>query len=211
MRNVIMAAMLAGVFAAGGAHAAAEGRYVSFTAGSLGKTDFSYGGGSITATAAYKAGSQFGAAYGQKMGDNWRGEVSVWSGNQDIDKAVYKSGSTTLTNTTTGDIKLVSVTANAYYDFTVKGPVVPYVGFGVGVTKIDINDGFSLKDSTTGVSAQAMAGVSVKVSKQCALYAEARYQRQGRFNIKATSGSTTTDNDVALDNTAFLAGLRVNF
>jgi opacity protein-like surface antigen len=207
-----MAAMLAGVFVAGGAHAA-DGRYLSFTGGSLGKTDFSYGGGSVTATTAYKAGSQFGAAYGQKMGTtgNWRGELSVWSGTQDIDKAVYKSGSTTLTNTSTGDIKLLSLTANAYYDFTVKGPVVPYVGFGVGVTKVDIDDGFSLKDSTTGVSAQLMAGVSVKVSKQCALYAEARYQRQGRFDIQTTSGGTTTDNDVALDNTALLAGLRVNF
>ncbi len=211
MRNVIMAAVLAGVFAAGGAHAAAEGRYLAFTGGSLGKTDFSYGVGTVSATAAYKAGSQFGGAYGQKLSGNWRGEVSVWSGSQDIDKAVFKSGSTTLTNTTTGDIKLASITANAYYDFPVKGPVSPYVGFGVGVTKIDINDGFSLNDSTTGVSAQAMAGVSFKVSKQCALYAEARYQRQGRFNIKVTSGSTSADNDVSLDNSGFMAGLRVGF
>ncbi len=211
MRNFVMAAIVAGAFAAGGAHAATEGRYVSFSAGSLGKTDFSYGSGSVTATAAYKAGSQFAAAYGQKLSTNWRGEVAVSSGTQDLEKAVYKSGSTTLTNTTNGDIKLLSVWANAYYDIPVKGPVQPYVGVGVGVTKTDINDGFSLKDSTTGVSAQLLGGVNLKVAKQASLFAEARYQRQGRFNIKVTSGTSSTDNDVSLDNSAIVAGLRINF
>ena len=186
----------------------AEGKYVSLSGGTLGKADFDYGNSSTgTVSAAYKAGSQFSAAYGQKLQGNWRGEVAIVSSSQDIEKSVYHLGATTNTNTTTGGIKVLSLWANGYYDFAVKGPVKPYLGGGVGVTKADIVDGIGINDSATTLGVQAMAGVNFEASKQFDIFAEARYTRQGRYEITLSSSKT----DVSLDNAALIGGVRIKF
>jgi len=173
--------------------------------------DYSY---SLTGSSSYqsefKSGSQFALAYGQSAGSNLRWELAISGESHDIEKATLRSGGNTYINTITGETKATALDANVYYDFPVKGRVHPYVVGGIGVTALQLNDGF-LDDSTSAMRIQGMAGVSVDLSKKVGLFVEARLQHIGGVEIQANGGSSTAKTDLKISTSGVLGGLRVAF
>jgi len=206
MKKFICATAVACLLAVAG-HAAAGDHDWAFSAGTLNKIDLNYGSPSTHIHTAYKSGLQYGGAWSSKMQGNWSWDIAVSLSKQDIDRSVYTSGSTTYTNTTSGDLKTASFWIDAVYDFPVKGSVKPYVGVGAGGTHVWLNDGVGLKGDLQSPGVQAFAGVNVAVTKKVRLFAEARVERLGNFDIEVNSNATHAQ----LDTSAVVVGLRTGF
>lgn len=206
MKKFIGATAVACLLAVAG-HASAADHDWAFSAGTLNKIDLNYGSSSTQIHTAYKAGLQYGGAWSSRMQGNWHWDIAVSLSHQDIDRSVYTSGSSTYTNTTSGSLKTASFWLDAVYDFPIKGPVKPYAGVGVGGTHVWVDDGVGLKGDLQSPGVQAFAGVNVAVTKKVDLFAEARLERLGNFDIEVNSNATHTQ----LDTSAVVVGLRTAF
>ncbi len=206
MKNLIAATAVACLFAVAG-QASAAGHEWAFSAGTLNKIDLNYGSSSTSIHTSYKSGVQYGGAWTSTPQGNWHWDVAVSLSQQDIDRSVYTSGSTTYTNTTSGSLKTASFWIDAVYDFPVKGPVKPYAGVGVGGTHVWLDDGVALKGDLQSPGVQAFAGLNVAVTKKVRLFAEARLERLGNFDIEVNG----TGRHAQLDTSAVVVGLRTTF
>ncbi|MGE3250858.1 MAG: OmpA family protein [Hyphomonadaceae bacterium] len=70
------------------------------------------------------------------------------------------------------DVQVVSLLANAIYDFNQGGRFQPYVGAGVGVGRLEIDE---IDTEETGFAYQLMAGVGVPLGEQLTLDIGYRY------------------------------------
>jgi opacity protein-like surface antigen len=165
--------------------APASGQYIAVSGGLIGKTDYDYGfanGWSVDADV--KSGAQGAIAWGSSIGANWRGEIALGYRSQKVDSALISNVGVFAASG--GKVKALSIDLNGYYDFPVSGPVKPYLGAGVGVAQVKIDDGL-LDDKGDALTLQAMAGASVAVSPRISLFAEGRYQYTGSIKVKTTS------------------------
>ena len=91
-----------------------------------------------------------------------------------------------------GDIKNLSLFANAYYDFNLGGPFSPYIGAGVGFSKVDVDYSPSgvgiIKGDDTVFAYQLKAGGTYRFNDSWEAYGEYAYRRS---------------EDVSLDNRLF--------
>ncbi len=190
---------------------AARGQYISIAGGVIGKSDYDYSfaGGGLEAEV--DAGAQAAVAWGASVGVNWRAEFALGYRSQDVSAEVrITPGPTGPFPTDGGKAETLSLDINAYYDFPVSGPVKPYLGAGVGVAQVKIDDGL-LDDKGDALSLQAIAGASVAVSPSVSLFAEARFQRTGPIRIKTTSPAGERKSDFDLSSAGALVGVRFNF
>jgi opacity protein-like surface antigen len=206
MKTFIAATAVACLLAVAGQASASDHEW-AFSAGTLNKIDLNYGSSSTSIHTAYKSGSQFGGAWTSQPMGNWHWDVAVSFSHQDIDRSVYTSGSTTYTNTTSGSLKTASFWLDGVYDFPVKGSVKPYAGVGFGGTHVWLDDGVALKGDLQSPGVQAFAGVNVAVSKKVRLFAEARLERLGNFDIEVNGNGKHAQ----LDTSGLVAGLRTRF
>ena len=136
---------------------ATSGQYISVSGGLIGKTDYDYrfaNGDSMKADV--DAGAQGAVAWGSSFGA-WRGEMALGYRSQKVDGELTIPGLGRYR--TYGDkVTTLSLDLNGYYDFPVAGPVRPYLGAGVGVAQVNIDDGV-LDDKGDGLTLQGMAGV----------------------------------------------------
>ncbi|MBI1685862.1 outer membrane protein [Caulobacter hibisci] len=187
---------------------AARSQYISVAGGVIGKSDYDYDftGGSVTAD--LDAGAQGVVAWGATVGANWRAELAVGYRNQKLDSTVRIPP---YTYTLGGDkAQTVTLDINAYYDFPVSGPVKPYLGAGIGVASVKIDDGL-LDDRGDALSLQAIAGASWAVSPTVSLFAEGRFQRVGPVKVKVSNGFSETKSDFDLSSAGGLVGVRFGF
>lgn len=186
----------------------ARTQYVSVAGGVIGKSDYDYdfSGGGVTADV--DAGAQGVVAWGAAVGPDWRVELALGYRSQKLDSSVsftpftYDLGG--------GKAQTVSLDINAYYDFPVSGKVKPYVGAGIGVASVKIDDGL-LDDRGDALSLQAIAGASWAVSPTVSLFAEGRFQRVGPVKVKVSNGLSETESDFDLSSVGGLAGVRFGF
>ena len=89
------------------------------------------------------------------------------------------------------------------------GRVTPYVGAGVGIARLRLNDGVFVDESFGTTTLQAMAGISVAVHHRLYVFVDVRAQRLVAGQITSTVASQTSH--VGLTNRALVTGLRAPF
>ncbi len=192
--------------------AAAAEQYMSVRAfGADAKNDADYSFimneriGSLSATSAGSLKTNadddvFGAslAYGIRQG-NFRAEIELKM-QEDAEKDSLMLGSLMRSK-----VKNKSAFLNGYYDFRSASKFTPYVGVGIGLSRLEASAGISdgegigamIKEKETKFSWQIGAGVSYAVSQKMAVDLGYRYvdygEIKGSFPFSETDGSYVAD------------------
>ncbi|TNF71682.1 MAG: porin family protein [Acidobacteria bacterium] len=175
-------------------------------------TDFLTGVGRIDTS--FEGGTIFGFSGGYRLDNGVRLEGEVSWRDADVDK--HRLDGTGLDGSK-GAAKSRSFMANALYDFNRDGKVRPYIGAGLGWTKIDY-DRFGvdavpnvLNDDNGVWAYQGLAGLSIGIGERWEVFGEYRYFKAQDPEVKtsAETGSVTTD--IGYQSQDFLLGLRLSF
>ena len=103
-----------------------------------------------------------------------------------------------------GDLKTHSFMVNGFYDVDTGSPWTPFVGAGIGWSKLNINDpGFSTSDSDDVFTYQFIGGVAYAFNDQWSVDAQYRFM--------GTSDATIDDADFNFNSNNLMLGLRYNF
>ncbi|WP_119678842.1 outer membrane protein [Indioceanicola profundi] len=109
-----------------------------------------------------------------------------------------------IAETSTGTLDSRSLMANALIDFNISDWATPYVGVGVGWTRVEPVTGFSTRDDVFAY--QGIVGLSVPFSDTLSFFADGRFMRSDDFNLGISSMS-----DNHLQSWSALAGFRFTF
>lgn len=169
----------------------------------------------------FEDGASFSAELGMRYGGGLRSGIELGYTQSDIDRhsgvklgttaldgvdAAVLTGSATKLGATVGavvadgrgDITNTAVFANLYYDLETGGPLSPYVGAGIGFSKVEVDYSPSgvgiINGSETAFAWQLKAGVTWKIEQNWEAYGEYAYRQ--------------TD-DVTLDNKLFPGTLNI--
>ncbi len=195
--------------------ASAQDRYVSFSAGVSGKSDYDYAipQNKSRVTSDLDSAASISAAYGQKF-ENFRGEIAM--SNRKMDgkttvSVVYPGFSSTNTGGKS-EAGILALDFNGYYDFPVEGKFKPYVGAGIGIANVKLKDVY-LDDTTSALHLQAMAGASFEVTEKVAVFAEVRAERVGTITVETREvfSGRKSESDVSFSNVGGQIGIRVSF
>ncbi len=206
MKRMICAAIAAAAVPCAHAQSGPGNTYVSVTAGITGDSEYDYDfpGGNVDADT--KGGVSLSAMYGVHFSDNLRGELGLSWSKTDIDVVRRFGGPVVLIYEEPGDIVSYMVNANVYWDFTDIGPFRPYVGAGLGLGTIDVNDRV-IADASFGWTWRAMAGASLPMGDASSLFVEGRYEAMSR-EIGDGLGFTDADDTLSGDSVGLYTGLR---
>jgi len=110
----------------------------------------------------------------------------------------------------TGDTSSLTGLLNGYYDFNNTSPFTPYIGGGVGVAKVEINDvsipgsGFSnINDDHTVFAYQLGVGVAYAINESFSFDVKYRYFATSDLELDTTDFEYSSNN--------FYAGIRYTF
>lgn len=198
----------------GGAMASAQEWYAGAFAGwnNTSDTDFETALGTIDTT--FNKGAIWGLSGGYRLGNGVRleGEVS-W---RDADVDNHKLDGATLDGSK-GAAKSRSFMANALYDFNRDGKVQPYIGAGIGWTKVDY-DRFGvdavpdvLNDDDGVFSYQGIAGLSIGLSERFDIFGEYRYFKAQDPSVTTSEAAGSVKTDIGYQSQDFVLGLRLSF
>lgn len=187
-----------------------EGRsYFSFRAGAIAGSEFDYDipGGNVEVET--ETGYGVAAAWGHVFNPNVRGELSLSYSQQDIDIVRRSGGPVILIFEEPGAITAWTLGATAYYDFATTGSFRPYVGAGIGIASLDVNDRV-IRDAGTAVNAKAIAGARWMLGGNTSLFTEGRYEAYV-MEVEDGVGFTGADSNLVHDTFSLHAGVRVGF
>jgi opacity protein-like surface antigen len=221
LKQLVGAGMLAAPAVLGVAHAqtapkpapaaapAEPKSYFSLSVGQIEGSDYSYDvEGIIDVEAEVGDGYIIEAAYGRRFRDNWRGEISVsW---RDHDNAT--TNSLLGVNRTGPGLSAYTVDAIGYYDFRPGDLVNFYLGAGLGVGSVTIDDGVIVDSTGEGLQLQAIAGMEAELSSSSKVFAEARV-RSFRPSIEAgtVGNSGQVNDDFDISSASIQAGVKFLF
>ncbi len=121
--------------------------------------------GDLEGEITFDAAPVFGGAFGYRFGENVRLEGRVLYRNYDVTSITVEG----ITNYGSTDADTFSGMVNTYWDFKLNSPVRPYVGGGIGATRIDVNNDpnepLQVEYPDTTFTWNLMAGVYVPVSE----------------------------------------------
>jgi len=127
-------------------------------------------------------------------------------------EGVYRSNNGTLQGAFNGNTagfnnQQTAIMANAFYDFLAGGPIVPYIGAGLGIAFVNASalGGYT---SSTNFAYQGMIGVGWNIDPMFRLNLEGRYYgtTSPTVNNPFSGGVTFNNNNIAL-----MASLAVRF
>ncbi len=112
--------------------------------------------------------------------------------------------------TGTGDVDAYSGIANVFYDFNVGGGIEPYIGGGLGMTRVSLSGvgpfgAQSINDDDWGLAVQAGAGLAIPLNNRLKFTADYRFMSVRGLEY-TTSGGTNVDAEY--DDHAVFIGLR---
>lgn len=149
-------------------------------------------GPSVSAT--LQDGYVVGGAAGYKFGP-WRAELNLDYRDYNVRKGAFGG----ITSNLSGDQSNYAAMVNGYYDIGTGTPWVPYVGFGIGVTQINLNNvattpgNLAISNSSdTQFAYQPIVGVQYLIDDQWSAGAEYRYFASSDGHFKFASGGTFT-------------------
>lgn len=191
------------VMTAAAAQAGDDGMYVSAFLGPawLSDADISDATGSIGAE--FDAGLAMGLAVGKSF-DSARAELEFAYRKNDLDRFTAAGFGVAAS----GEITSKSLMANLYYDFSPKEQWSPFVGAGLGLARIEVDDisvvGINIGNGDDTVFAwQLMAGVGCKVADNTRLDLSYRYLATADPDFSGISAEFKSHN--------LLLGLRFGF
>lgn len=144
-------------------------------------------------------------ALGYDYASPWRTEIEL---------ARRAVGLDTVSSTNaSGDLSATSLMGNVLYDFTIDSPLTPYLGVGIGASRVSMDNASpfgasSINDTDTGMALQGIAGVSYALEDNLDLFADYRY-----FTTRNVDMRTRAGNNASFDvNThSVMVGLRFSF
>lgn len=152
---------------------AAVGPYVSGQVGAtfLQDADFSASGG-LTGETSFDTGFNLGVAGGYDFGPaRVEGEVAYRL--NDVDEYQVNGLGTFAGD---GDVSTLSLMANGFWDIETGSPVTPYLGAGIGVAQVSMDDpSVPMDDDDTVFAYQLAAGVAFDLNPSLALDLGYRY------------------------------------
>jgi opacity protein-like surface antigen len=187
-----------------------EGRsYFSLSAGAIAGSEYDYDipGGNVEAET--DAGYGVSAAWGYVFDPRVRGELSLSYAEQDIDIVRRSGGPVILIFEEPGAVTAWTLGATGYYDFVTTGAFRPYVGAGIGVASLDVNDRV-LTGAGTAVNAKAILGARWMLQGNSSLFTEARYEAYA-MEVDDGVGFTGADSNLVTDAFSVHAGFRYGF
>ena len=120
----------------------------------------------------------------------WRNGVRL-----ELEFAYRENGVDSLANAAAqGDTKLMTGMVNATYAFRTLGPLVPFVGAGVGVGHLELDSvrpvgATSIDDSNTGLALQGIAGIEYALTEKLSLNLSYRYMFAPSLDFTAANGA----------------------
>jgi opacity protein-like surface antigen len=141
------------------------------------------------------------AGYGHQINGRMRGETTFSYSEQSIRSVRRTDGPIIQVYTPPGNVQVFTLSWMGYTDFNRDGTLRPYLGMGLGLSNVDLNDRI---DSGAGlaVTGRAAAGVRFVISDNTALYAEARYDAHFK---------DVGDNTLYLGGQSAVAGVKIGF
>lgn len=118
-------------------------------------------------------------AVGRQFNSNFRAEAELLYSDADHEDSA-------------GKIKVLAGLANAFYDFDTGTKIRPYVGAGVGIGQVKLDDG-PVDDDDTGFAYQLMTGVSYPINDK--LSAQVGYRYLGVTEVEVGSGPQAIQGD----------------
>ena len=155
-----------------------------------------------------------GAAIGTRLFEGFRGEIAVDYREADTDKAALASPP----QKTDGDIKLLSLMFNTYFDLDLGLPVAPYLGAGIGWGRFTVDmrrktaGELDIDDTDDVFVYNAMVGLIAPVSQAASFALGYRYVgATGTDSIGAVIGGVSQDIEAEFDAHEVTLGMRFNF
>lgn len=181
------------------------GSYVSLAAGQIGGKDYTYTvEGLFPVQASMGDGYIFDAAYGLHLGNDWRAEVGFSWQDRDNADAVWQFG-----RRSGPGLSAYTLDAIGYRDFRFNSLANIYIGAGLGVASVNIDDGVITDSTDTSLNLQALAGVEARLTSSLVIYGEAR-MRSLRVSVEAgQAGASGRTDGFDITNTSLSAGLKL--
>ncbi|TNE58517.1 MAG: porin family protein [Alphaproteobacteria bacterium] len=181
-------------------------------------------------------GAVFSAGLGHRYGDQLRIELELSYQSHDVDThrgvkaagieladedaAVLISGASNIGASVAevvasgrGDISATSFFVNGLYDFPMEGALTPYLGLGIGWSKVDVSfkpSGVGIvSDDDTVFAYQLIGGLSYGVSESSAIYGAYKYRRANDVEVQTSLFPATLDIETA--GSILEIGYRIHF
>lgn len=215
MKRIIGAAMLIAATPAAWAQdvrpsAEEPASYFSLSAGAIAGGEFGYDlpGGNVEVET--ETGYGVTAAFGRSFTPNIRGEASLTYSEQDIDFVRWNGAPPSiLLFQPPGSVTAWSLDATGYYDFTTTGNLRPYVGAGIGIASVDVDDTVMLENGTA-VKARLAAGARWLTSGNTSFFVEGRYDIHW-MDVDQVVALGDVDTNLDMDSLGLFAGVRFGF
>jgi opacity protein-like surface antigen len=215
LKDLVGLGMLAApVIAAGAAHAQAspggapeKTNYISLSFGQISEADYDYNvTGFFPVEANVGSGYVIEGAYGHRFDDHWRGEIAVTWQDRDNANSSWQFGS----NLTGPGMSAYTLDALGYYDFRLNNRANLYLGAGLGVGSITLDDGVVVDSTGSGLHIQGIAGVEAKLSGNMNVFADVRIKSL-RPNVEGgTAGASgQVDDSFDITSTSVQAGFKI--
>ena len=165
----------------------------------------------------FGSGVTFLGAYGNDFGDI-RLETELGYQQNDLDRSLeFYGGSLDEDTEMNGDVSIISILGNIYYDIAVSDKVEIYLTAGAGVAFVNFNDIGDIDDDadrhynveSTAFAYQLGAGVAIPVAENLVLDARYRYFGTEDFTIDDTAGWWNDTHVTELSSHSALIGLRM--
>jgi len=181
------------------------GSYVSVAIGQIGGKDYNYTVENLfPVQASMGDGYIIDAAYGMHFGNDWRGEVGFSWQDRDNADATWQFG-----QRTGPGLSSYSLDAIGYRDFRFNSRANVYIGAGVGVASVNIDDGVITDSTDVSLNLQAIAGVEARLTSTLVVYTEAR-MRSLRVSVEAgQAGASGRTDGFDITNTSLSAGVKL--
>jgi opacity protein-like surface antigen len=149
----------------------------------------------------YDSGLTASLAAGYDFANAMRMEVEVIRQKNDFTLSSYANF---YGNFNEGDLKTHSFMVNGFYDIDTGSPWTPFVGIGIGLSKLDINGpDFHYSDSDNVFAYQFIGGVAYAINDQWSLDAQYRFMGTGDATIDEAEFDFNSNN--------LMLGLRYSF
>jgi OmpA-OmpF porin, OOP family len=149
-------------------------------------------------TLTFKNGAAYGLTIGKSFASGIRPEASLTYRSNDIETVVFGEGNLVSPGTTTdvveGKATSLSLLGNIWYDFNRGGSFRPYLGFGVGISQVGL-DNFMIDtdliadEKDTVFAYQAGAGVGLTLGTNTVVSLDLRYLGTSDAEVKADNGN----------------------
>ena len=149
-------------------------------------------------------------AGGYRFENGLRPEIEVGFRQNDVDK--LKVGGRDLSGS--GTERTLDFMGNLIYDFDLGGPIIPYIGVGIGGAQVDVDSlgagGTSFNDRQLAFAYQGIVGVSYKISEALEAFADYRYFSTAGLDLKDSIPTPASVDDEYRSHTIII-GLRWTF